>query len=87
LDHKRFGPFLIISKIGAAAYKLKLPPTWKTVWPVFNKFLLIPYTPPQSKSQQIPSPSPILIDQEPEYEIEEIINSKLAQGKLKYLVQ
>jgi len=79
LDHKCFGPFPIISKIGAAAYKLKLPHTWKTVWPVFNEILLIPYTPPQSESQQKPPPPPlVLIDQEPEYEVEEIIDSKLA---------
>jgi len=45
LDHKCFGPFPIISKISAAAYKLKLPHTWKTVWLVFNEVLLIPYTP------------------------------------------
>jgi hypothetical protein len=88
LDHKRFGPFPIISKIGAAAYKLKLPRTWKTVWPVFNKVLLTPYTPPQSESQQKPPPPPpVLVDQEPEYEVEEIINSRLTPGKLRYLVQ
>jgi hypothetical protein len=78
LDHKHFGPFPIISKIGAAAYKLKLPHTWKTVWPVFNKVLLTPYTPLQSESQQKPSPPPVLVDQELEYEVEEIIDSKLA---------
>jgi hypothetical protein len=75
LDHKCFGPFPIIFKIGTAAYKLKLPCTWKTVWPVFNEVLLTPYTPPPSESQQIPpSPPPVLIDQEPEYEVEEIID-------------
>jgi len=43
---------------------------------------------PESESQQksLPPPS-VLIDQEPEYEVEEIIDSRLAQGKLKYLVQ
>jgi len=87
LDHKRFGPFEILSKVGAAAYKLKLPRTWKTVWPVFNKVLLTPYTPPQFETQQHPPPPPpILIEQEPEYEVEEIIDSKLVRGKLKYLV-
>ncbi len=29
LDDKRVGPFMIKSKAGAAAYKLKLPPHWK----------------------------------------------------------
>jgi hypothetical protein len=87
LDHKRFGPFEILSKVGAAAYKLKLPRTWKTVWPVFNEVLLTPYTPPQFETQQHPPPPPpVLVEQEPEYEVEEIIDSKLVRGKLRYLV-
>jgi len=59
-------------------YKLKLPHTWKTVWPVFNEVLLTPYTPPQFETQQHPPPPPpILGEQEPEYKVEEIIDSKL----------
>jgi len=88
LDDKRFGPYPIISKVGAAAYKLKLPRTWKTIWPVFNEVLLTPYTSPHFESQkQPPPPPPILIDQEPEYEVQEILDSKLSRGRLKYLVQ
>jgi hypothetical protein len=68
LDHKHFGPFEILSKVGTAAYKLKLPRTWKTVWPVFNEVLLTPYTPLQFETQQ------------------QIINSRLVRGKLRYLV-
>jgi len=78
LDHKHFGPFEILLKVGAAAYKLKLPHTWKTVWPVFNEVLLTPYTLPQFETQQHSPPPPlILVEQEPEYKVEEIINSKL----------
>jgi hypothetical protein len=51
LGDKCSGPFTIISKIGAAAYKLKLPRTWKSVWPFFNKLLLTPYKPPCYDSQ------------------------------------
>jgi len=82
LDHKCFGPFEILSKVGAAAYKLKLPRTWKTIWPVLNEVLLTPYTPLQFETQQHPPPPPpILVNQEPEYKVEEIIDSKLVQGK------
>jgi hypothetical protein len=51
LSNKCYGPFTILSKIGAAAYKLKLPRTWKSVWPVFNELLLTPYKEPVYDSQ------------------------------------
>ncbi len=44
LDDKRVGPFVIESKVGAAAYKLKLPVHWK-IHPCFNEKLLTPYVP------------------------------------------
>ncbi len=45
LDDKRVGPFEIIEKAGASAYKLRLPQHWK-IHPRFNEKLLTPYVPP-----------------------------------------
>jgi hypothetical protein len=89
LSDKRYGPFKIISKVGAAAYKLQLPRTWKHVWPVFNELLLTPYTPPHYEIQrQPPPPPPVLADEgHLEYEVLEIMDSKLYRGRLRYLVQ
>ncbi|SJL13333.1 uncharacterized protein ARMOST_16773 [Armillaria ostoyae] len=76
LDDKRVGPFLILEKTGASAYKLKLPPHWK-IHPRFNEKLLSPYKPPAFPNQeQPPPPPPDLIDGEEEWEIEEILDSK-----------
>ena len=50
LDEKRWGPFKVISKIGASLYKLDLPRTWKQVHNVFNK-LLMPYIEPKFPDQ------------------------------------
>ena len=88
LSDKCYGPFTILSKISTAAYKLKLPRTWKSVWPVFNKLLLTPYKEPAYDSQQHPPPPPpkIIEDQE-EYEVNKIHDSKLVCEKLKYLVE
>ncbi|SJL04865.1 uncharacterized protein ARMOST_08236 [Armillaria ostoyae] len=76
LDDKRVGPFVIQEKRGLSAYKLKLPPTWK-IYPVFNETLLTPYiTPTFPNQQQEPPPPPDLIDDEPEYEVEAILDHK-----------
>ena len=78
LDNKRYGPFKIEKKIGAAAYKLTLPKTWKNIWPVFNEILLTPYKPPTYDQQRhTPPPPPVLVDDQEEYEIHEIMDSKL----------
>ena len=85
---KWYGPFEVIEKIGAAAYKLKLPKTWKKVHPVFNEVLLKPYVDPSFESQKRrPPPPPEIIDDEEEYEVEEVLDSRLHRGKLQYLVK
>ena len=88
LDNKQHGPFPIIEKVGELAYKLKLPVTWKKVHPVFNKALLTPYTPPQYLLQKkLEPPPPVIVDDKEEYEIEELMDLKFVQNKLKYLVK
>lgn len=88
LDNKCYGPFTITTKVGAAAYKLQLPKTWKSIWPVFNKLLLTPYKSPHYEQQQkTPPQPPEIVDRQEEYEIDEIHNSKLYRGTLRYLVQ
>ena len=55
---KWYGPFDVLKKVGAAAYKLKLPKKWSKIHPVFNKVLLKPYTEPIFKGQKKPLPPP-----------------------------
>jgi hypothetical protein len=58
LNDKRYGPFDVIEKVGRASYKLRLPTTWKKVYPVFNEVLLTPFTPAEYPSQKKPEPPP-----------------------------
>ena len=85
LDDRRYGPFEILKQIGEAAYKLKLPHTWKSIWPVFNEVFLTPYVPSSRPGPQRPLPQ--LVDDVEEYEVESIVDSKLVRGKLRYLIK
>src|SRR4051812_487384 len=87
LDDKRYGPFEIKKKVGAGAYKLKLPKSWKPIHPVFNEFLLSPFKTPTNPSQQKPlPPPPKIIEQVPEYEVKEVVDSQKRRGRLEYLI-
>jgi hypothetical protein len=88
LDHKRYGPFQILEKKGEAAYKLKIPETWEAIHPVFHESLLTPYNTPAFPSQKKkPPPPPVIIGEEPEYEVEKIIDSKHHNRRLLFLVR
>ena len=76
-DDRRYGPFKVLEKIGASAYKLELPPSMSRIHPVFNEVLLHPYKKPAYDSQQqLNRPEPVVVDQEPEEEVEEILASR-----------
>jgi Chromo (CHRromatin Organisation MOdifier) domain len=60
------------------------------VHPVFYDSMLEPNTPSSVPNRIHPPPPPVIIDEEPEYKISEILNSKLDKRqacKLLYLVQ
>jgi hypothetical protein len=74
LSDKQIGPYEIIEKIGEAAFKLKLPGQ-DLRYPVFNEELLTPYRePPLHRREERPKPD--IIDDKPEYEVEEIIKHR-----------
>ena len=82
-DYNKMGPFKIIKKVGTSSYKLDLPASM-TIHNTFHISLLESYKDKKFPSQiQIPPP-PIEIDGEPEYELEEIIDSRLHRDKLQY---
>jgi transposase InsO family protein len=86
LDWKRLGPYIIEERIGLQAYRLKLPSSMK-VHPVFHVSLLDPY-----KSSTIPDrtqdpPPPVVVDDELEWEVEEILDSKFRRRQLFYKVR
>jgi len=83
LDYKKIGRFKILAKIGTSAYKLALPPSM-AIQNTFHISLLGPYQDNRFPSQSKEPPPPIQIEGEDEYELEEIIDSRLHYNKLQY---
>ena len=55
---------------------------------MFNEILFKPYVPPAFNIQKVPPPPPPeLVDDELEYEVESILDSRLHRRQLQYLVK
>jgi hypothetical protein len=90
LAEKNLGPFEIITQVGSHSFTLRLLDSMWAVHPVFHMSMLEPATPNTIPSRIQPPPPPVVIDREPEFEIAEILDSKIDNRrracKLLYLV-
>jgi hypothetical protein len=84
-DYRRFGPFMIIKQINDVAFRLELPTSMK-VHLVFHVSLLEPYKKSSIPSRSQAAPPPIEINGEEEFEVSEILDSRINRRKLEYLV-
>ena len=86
LSHQRLGPFPIINKVRNSAYCLHLPPSMSRLHPVFNIVKLTP-----APDNPIPGhhlhPLPLLEIVVEEWIVEEILDSRMINWKLRYLVK
>jgi len=82
LSYHRLGLFKIEHQVGLLAYRLKLPHRMRQLHPVFNvvKLSTTLEDPIPGRKPQAPPP-PIVIDGEPEWEVEEILDSHWYQRK------
>ncbi|MBW0466025.1 hypothetical protein O181_005740 [Austropuccinia psidii MF-1] len=86
LSERCLVPFLILKKVSTHVYHLKLPSQWKFIHPVFHISLLEPV-----KTSTIPNchqqpPPTIIIEEEEEWEVSQIVDSKIKGRNLWYLV-
>jgi transposase InsO family protein len=85
LDYKRLGPFRIVKRIGKAAFRLKLPASMR-IHPVFHVSLLEPFRPNDIPGRTQDPPLPVIVDDQEEFEVEEVLDSRVRRGKLQYFV-
>ncbi|CAI7860257.1 unnamed protein product [Closterium sp. NIES-53] len=82
------GPFLVEAQVTPDTFRLRLPDTWK-LHNAFHVQLLKPYKDPnqQFQGRQLPPPPPVLVQDEPEYEVERVLTHWRRGGKtLKFLL-
>lgn len=82
LGPKKCGPFRISQVINNVAYRLDLPPEWR-IYNVFHISLLEKYFPSRRKPEDYPKAFP---PADSEYEVSAIIDSRLRNGKVEYLL-
>ena len=86
LDVKNLGPFKITEIVNSRSVRLQLPATMARLHPVFHVSLLEPYRANTIPGRTAPPPPTIEIDGNQEFEVEEILDSKLkAHGKNNHL--
>ncbi|MBW0494637.1 hypothetical protein O181_034352 [Austropuccinia psidii MF-1] len=81
------GPFEVIKKIGSHAHHFKFPQQRKSVHPVFHVSLLQPVKQSSIQNHNQLPPPPALVEQQEEWEVAQVLDSKLKRGKLWYLVE
>jgi len=86
LDNKRYESFRITKDIGSGAFQLELPEGWM-IHNIFNEDLLTRCVEPKFKGQyEDPEPLPMIINEEEEYEVEEVRKHRKRGRGMQYLV-
>lgn len=85
LGPRQLGPFTIIERVGDLDYKLDIPPALK-IHPVFHVNRLSPWKGNKVNGEVPPPPEPVEVEGEEEYEVKEILDSRLYRRQLQYLI-
>ncbi|MBW0468821.1 hypothetical protein O181_008536 [Austropuccinia psidii MF-1] len=87
LSERWSGPFEVLKKIGIHSYHLKLPKQWKAVHPVFHVSILDPVKKSTIPNQNQFPPPQVIVEQKEEWEVAQVLDSKVNRVMLWYLVE
>jgi hypothetical protein len=76
LADRRYGPFRVSKVISLVVYQLELLPAWK-IFNTFHAALLSPYKEMEEHGVNFTEPPPDLVDDQEEYEVEEVLATRL----------
>jgi hypothetical protein len=82
---RRYGPFKVVAKISNVAYRIQLPTTWK-IHDMFHVLLLTPYNETTTHSPNFLELPPDLVEGEPKWEVEMILEDRIYKKKKQYLI-
>jgi len=86
LAPRQLGPYEVLERTGDLTYRLALPPFMRQ-HPVFHMDRLSPYKQNEVHGREPPPPDPIEIDDDLEYEVETIDDSRKYRNQYQYLVK
>ena len=86
LGPKRYGPFKVREVVGHTNFHLELPSHWK-IHDVFHAKLLHPYKETEEHGENFTEPPPDLINGEPEWEVEQILDMRTGRSGKQYLIR
>jgi transposase InsO family protein len=85
LSERRLGPLRIIKIVSPQAVQLELPTALRNIHPVFHVSLLEPAKQDDIPGRQHEPPPPVEIEDELEWEVETILDSRIRRDRLEYL--
>ena len=86
LGPRQLGPYEVIEKVSELDYRLKLPPAMK-VHNVFHVNRLSPWKGNDVNGLRPPPPEAVEVEGEEEFEVEQILDSRIYRRGLQYLVR
>uniref|UniRef100_A0A803SXF4 Gypsy retrotransposon integrase-like protein 1 n=1 Tax=Anolis carolinensis TaxID=28377 RepID=A0A803SXF4_ANOCA len=84
LDARFIGPYPVVAQLNPVTFKLQLPCSMR-IHPVFHRSLLLPADGVRPDVDR-PAPTPILVDGEEEFEVQDILDSRFHRRRLQYLI-
>ncbi|KAG9221447.1 hypothetical protein CCMSSC00406_0008297 [Pleurotus cornucopiae] len=86
LEQKKIGPYEVVGIPTKNAITLKLPKTFH-IHPTISTHRTEKANQPTVPGQQVPPPPPVRVRGEEEFEVEEVLDSRLRRGQLEYLIR